>query len=54
MFVDASALTAMMTDEDDARDLLTRLERSRERVTSPLRSPCLTAPSQPAGLRNSN
>lgn len=36
MFVDASALTAMMTDEVDARELLARLQRTRMRVTSPL------------------
>ena len=36
MFVDASALVAMMTDEDDARVLAARLGRSAERVTSPV------------------
>ena len=36
MFVDASALTAMMTDEDDARELLSRLQQARIRITSPL------------------
>lgn len=36
MFIDASALTALLTDEDDARELLARLQRDRERLTSPL------------------
>lgn len=36
MFVDASALTAMLVDEDDARDLLARLAGAERRVTSPL------------------
>ncbi len=36
MFVDASALTAMLTDEADARELLARLQSSPRRVTSPL------------------
>ncbi|SRR5579859_1679778 len=36
MFVDASALTAMMTDEADARALLARLQNYRSRTTSPL------------------
>jgi len=36
MFVDASALCAMLTDEQDARELLARLQRTPERVTSPL------------------
>lgn len=36
MFVDASALTAMLTDESDARALLGRLHGARVRVTSPL------------------
>jgi ribonuclease VapC len=36
MFVDASALCAMLTDEDDARELLARLQRAPRRITSPL------------------
>lgn len=36
MFVDASALTAMMTDESDARSLLARMQNDTERTTSPL------------------
>jgi ribonuclease VapC len=36
VFVDASALTAMLTEEDDARALLTRLQAFPERFTSPL------------------
>src|SRR5262245_40921290 len=36
MFIDASALTALLTDEDDARELLARLAQSRIRLTSPL------------------
>lgn len=36
MFVDASALTAMLTDESDARILLARLQMARIRITSPL------------------
>jgi ribonuclease VapC len=36
MFVDASALTAMLTNESDARDLITRLQRHPRRITSPL------------------
>ena len=36
MFIDASALTAMLTDEEDARELLARMQRSRSRLTSPL------------------
>ncbi len=36
MFIDASALTAMLTSEDDARELLARLQLSKTRVTSPL------------------
>lgn len=35
MFVDASALVAMMTDEDDARLLAARLQSSNNRITSP-------------------
>ena len=36
MFIDASALTALLTDEDDARELLARLQQTKERTTSPL------------------
>jgi len=36
MFVDASALTAMLTSEDDARELLARLQAAPRRITSPL------------------
>lgn len=36
MFVDASALTAMITGEDDAAVLLARLQQGRRRITSPL------------------
>ena len=36
MFIDASALTALLTDEDDARELLSRMQQSRMRMTSPL------------------
>jgi ribonuclease VapC len=36
MFVDSSALTAMLTDESDARQLLARLQNARTRITSPL------------------
>lgn len=36
MFIDASALTAMLTDEDEARELLTRVQRADNRLTSPL------------------
>jgi len=36
MFVDASALTAMMTNENDARELLARLQNYSQRITSPL------------------
>ena len=36
MFIDASALTALLTDEDEARELLARLQQSRTRLTSPL------------------
>lgn len=36
MFLDASALTALLTDEHDARELLARLQRAKTRVTSPL------------------
>lgn len=36
MFVDASALTAILAGESDARALLARLQQSRRRVTSAL------------------
>jgi ribonuclease VapC len=36
MFVDASALTAMLVDERDARELLARLQNYAVRTTSPL------------------
>jgi len=36
MFVDASALTAMLTDESDARALLARMQNYTERTISPL------------------
>jgi ribonuclease VapC len=36
MFIDASALTALLTDEDEARELLARLQQARTRLTSPL------------------
>ena len=36
MFVDASALCAMLTSEDDAHELLARLQHAPRRVTSPL------------------
>jgi ribonuclease VapC len=36
MFVDSSALTAMLTNESDARELLARLQNGRKRITSPL------------------
>lgn len=36
MFIDASALTALLTNEIDARELLARLQRTQERLTSPL------------------
>ena len=36
MFVDASALTAMLTDERDARELLARAQKHQVRFTSPL------------------
>lgn len=36
MLIDASALTAMITGEDDAGDLLARMARRPERTTSPL------------------
>ena len=34
MFVDASVIVAMMTNENDARKLAARLERSKTRITS--------------------
>jgi ribonuclease VapC len=34
MFVDASAIVAMMTDESDAKKLAARLETSKSRLTS--------------------
>ena len=36
MFIDASALTAMLTHEDEARELLARVQQSTTRLTSPL------------------
>ena len=36
MFIDASALTALLTDEHDARELLARLQQTGIRLTSPL------------------
>jgi len=36
MFADASALTAMLTDEHDARLLITRMQRYARRTTSAL------------------
>lgn len=36
MFVDASALTAMLVDECDARELLARAQKHAVRITSPL------------------
>jgi ribonuclease VapC len=36
MFIDASALTALLTDEDEARELLARLQQTTTRLTSPL------------------
>ncbi len=36
MFIDASALTAMLVDERDARELLARMQNYPRRVTSPL------------------
>lgn len=36
MFIDASALTALLAGEVDAQELLARLERSKIRLTSPL------------------
>lgn len=36
MFIDASALTAMLTDENEARELLARMQQTGTRLTSPL------------------
>jgi ribonuclease VapC len=36
MFVDASALTAMLVNEQDARELLARMQNYDRRITSPL------------------
>lgn len=36
MFIDASALTALLTDETEARELLARLQQAGTRLTSPL------------------
>jgi len=36
MFIDASALTSMLTDETDAAELLARLQGHKQRLTSPL------------------
>jgi ribonuclease VapC len=36
MFIDASALTAILTEEDDARELAARLQHAKRRMTSPL------------------
>jgi ribonuclease VapC len=36
MFIDASALTALLTEEQEARELLARLQQARTRLTSPL------------------
>jgi ribonuclease VapC len=36
MFLDASALTAMLVDERDARELLVRMQNYTRRITSPL------------------
>ncbi|GLS30662.1 Uncharacterized protein, contains PIN domain [Mesorhizobium albiziae] len=36
MFIDASALTALLTDENDARELLSRMQGAPTRMTSPL------------------
>jgi len=36
MFIDASALTAMLTDEDEARELLARVQQTSTRLTSQL------------------
>jgi ribonuclease VapC len=36
MFIDASALTALLTDEAGALELLARLQTAKQRMTSPL------------------
>ncbi|MBV1686428.1 type II toxin-antitoxin system VapC family toxin [Novosphingobium sp. G106] len=36
MFIDASALTAILADEKDGPELLARMDKSRIRITSPL------------------
>lgn len=36
MFIDASALTAMLVNEQDARELLARMQNDSLRITSPL------------------
>ena len=36
MFIDASALTALLAQEQEARELLARLQQTQTRVTSPL------------------
>lgn len=36
MFIDASALTSLLTDEDEARELLARLQQTGTRLPSPL------------------
>ena len=36
MFIDASAVTALLTNEDEARELLARLQQTQRRLTSPL------------------
>src|SRR3954470_3697621 len=36
MFIDASALIALLTDEEEARELLARLQQTGTRLTSPL------------------
>ena len=36
MLIDASALTALLTDEDEARELLARMQQAGTRLTSPL------------------
>ena len=35
MFIDASAMVAMMTNEDDARSLASRMQHANVRMTSP-------------------
>jgi ribonuclease VapC len=36
MFIDASALTAILLNEQDARELLARMQNDDRRITSPL------------------